>query len=162
MKRRYLLWGFLLPAVLLALWGVGEAFDRRPNPIVVRAGPWPATYPPPPAPVVPATMAGTSFFEVEVARERPLRMRLEDYADCSRPWPTGDTMPFPDPAAFAAEEKALRAALDEWLAVPGRGLRLAECWTSSETSTGWFGTSPRVRVVVSARLLPAAKEDGGR
>jgi hypothetical protein len=161
MQRRRLLWILLLPVGLLALWGIGEAFDRRPNPIVVHVGPRESGLLPLPAPAVPASVTGIPFVEVEVTRERPLRMKVVEMPVISGPGPTGETMPSADPDALAAEEKALRAALDAWLAVPGRGLRLGECWTGGGFERGWLGGAWRVRVVLNARLLRVADGGGG-
>lgn len=73
MNRRFLLWGLLLLAIPLAIWGIAEISDGRPNPILVTMAPQGGAGPPAPAPAVPAAMAGVPFVEVEVARARPIR-----------------------------------------------------------------------------------------
>jgi hypothetical protein len=71
---------------------------------------------------------------------------------------TVGTMPNADPDAVAAEERELRAALDAWLAEPGRGLKIEQAWTSGELSTLFFRTSQRYRAVLHARLVPAGRK----
>src|SRR5688572_25319679 len=143
----------LVLGVPLFAWGFGFALSLRPNPILVTVGPRAGGEPELPAPAVPATEAGVSFVEVEVARARAIPMKVLDMPVRDRGMAVG-TLPEADPEGVAAEERELRAALDAWLAEPGRGLKIEQSWTSGEMSVRFFHTSQRYRAILHARLTP--------
>ncbi len=137
----------VLLAIVLLSWAVPAMLDLRANPILVttvRPGRTPA----------PAFPGGAAFVEVEVARERPLRMDVVEVPIAGAG--AGGTVHEADPAAVAAERKALHAALEEWLATPGRDLRIAQTWDGVEKSTLFGFARQRARVVLHARLVPAS------
>jgi hypothetical protein len=140
MKRRILLWGLLVVALAMAAWGVARYLDSRPNPILVTE--------------MPATAAGPSIVEVEVARARPIPMGVSDKSMLGVPGSVTLYVPTADLDAVAAEERELRGALGVWLAVPGRGLQLEQAWSNTEVDDGFFLASQRARVVLHARLVP--------
>jgi hypothetical protein len=158
MRRRLLLRVLLLAlGIPLFVWGIGVALSLRPNPILVTVGPRDDGRPEPPTPAVPAAAAGVSFVEVEVARARAISMKVLDMPVRGRGMTVG-TMPEADTDAVAAEEKELRAALDPWLAEPGRGLKIEQSWTSGEMSVRFFHTSQRYRAILRARLVSAGRK----
>lgn len=158
MRRRPLLRILLLAlGIPLLVWGIGFALSLRPNPILVTVGPRDDGGPRAPYVAPPAADAGVPVVEVEVARARPIPMKVDDMPVRERGRTVG-TMPEADPDAVAAEEKELRAALDAWLAESGRGLRIEQSWTGGEMSALFFRTSQRYRAILRARLVPAGRK----
>ena len=154
MKARRLLWVLLLPVLLLLAWGTAEFFDQRPNPILVTVLPaGVASTRPEPAPP-----SGAPYTEVEVARSRAVRMKMEDPSFVGSPGGPVLTQQVAAEDAVAAEQVQLRAALDAWLAAPGRRLRIAQSWSGAEV-TSWHVAAPqKVRVVLRARLEPVPRD----
>ena len=139
-RRRILLWGLLVAALATATWGLARYLDARPNPVLVK--------------VVPGSASAPSVIEVEVARARPIPMKVTMESMHGVPGSATAFVPTADADEVAAQERELRRALDVWLAEPGRGLKVERYWSSAEVGTGLLYASQRGRVVLHAQLVP--------
>lgn len=156
MRRRALLLVSIPIACGLVVWLLMSAPDTRPNPILVtEVGAARASGPLAPSPAAPAGPARHAQVDVEVARERPVPMRVSAMPVVEGPEGPIDTIPDADPDAVAAESRELRAALDAWIAADPRRLRIEATWESTHFEGSLFGTPQAARVVLHARLAPA-------